>query len=208
MKESLSKGDQARADILAAARELFLSNGFHGTSMRAIAQAAGNRAVAGIYNHFPTKEAIFAALIEEGNPYDELFPALEQALAGARTGPEFVRRALHTVLGIMTKHYSFVQLAQIDLREFDGQTVAHMLQTQVLPRLGALIGQLQALPGMKPIEPLVWIRTMASLIIGFITTEQIISFNVFGERPREESIDALADIVLYGMAAEPAPEKE
>ena len=91
MAEPLTKGEQTRAEILSAARRLFLSQGFNGTSMRAIAQEAGGRAVAGLYNHFPTKEAIFKALIEEQNPYGELFAILEDELGRATTVPDYVR---------------------------------------------------------------------------------------------------------------------
>ena len=79
MIDDRSKGDVARAEIMDAARQLFLLQGYNGTSMRAIAQAAGNRAVAGLYNHFPTKEAIFRALIEEQNPYGALLGILNNA---------------------------------------------------------------------------------------------------------------------------------
>ncbi|MCD4686835.1 MAG: TetR/AcrR family transcriptional regulator [Anaerolineae bacterium] len=41
MNELSTKGDQARREILMAARRLFVRNGFHGTSMRAIAREAG-----------------------------------------------------------------------------------------------------------------------------------------------------------------------
>lgn len=45
MEQPVSKGDQSRAEILDAARRLFIANGYNGTSMRAIADEAGGRAV-------------------------------------------------------------------------------------------------------------------------------------------------------------------
>lgn len=200
MPEALSRGDQARSEILEAARQLFVTNGYHGTSMRGIAQAAGNRAVAGLYNHFPTKEAIFQALIEERNPYDDLFAALESAIADARTAPEFVQRALRAVLSVMPKHYDFIQLVQIDMREFEGATMRHLLEGAVFPRVLGLIQQLQALPGLKPLDEIVWLRLMASLVIGFMITDQFAADTIFAMHDREDWIDLLTGALLHGIA--------
>ena len=49
--------------IIAAAWEEFLTYGFADASMRRIADAAGMSA-AGLYKHFPSKEDMFAALVE------------------------------------------------------------------------------------------------------------------------------------------------
>lgn len=49
--------------IMAAARQEFLTWGFAEASMRRIAAAAGMSA-AGLYKHFPSKEEMFAALVE------------------------------------------------------------------------------------------------------------------------------------------------
>jgi AcrR family transcriptional regulator len=49
--------------IIAAARAEFLAYGFADASMRRIAEAAGMSA-AGLYKHFPSKEDMFAALVE------------------------------------------------------------------------------------------------------------------------------------------------
>ena len=54
MEESSTKGERTRQEILQSAHQLFLKNGYHGTSMRQIAEGAGI-AVGGIYNHFASK---------------------------------------------------------------------------------------------------------------------------------------------------------
>src|SRR5688572_9182786 len=63
-----ARGEETRARLLDAAYAEFRRNGFHGTSMRQIAQAAG-LAVGGIYNHFHGKEDIFAAVLDSRHPY-------------------------------------------------------------------------------------------------------------------------------------------
>ncbi len=53
--------------ILDAALDLFSEGGFAGTSMRQIAKAVGVRESA-LYHHFPSKSAIFDALLQELGP--------------------------------------------------------------------------------------------------------------------------------------------
>ena len=70
-----------KREIVDAALELFATNGFHGTSMRDIARAAGVRE-SGIYHYFTNKEALLDAVIFE--PGDDALPKV-----GAPTLPPF-----------------------------------------------------------------------------------------------------------------------
>lgn len=54
-----------RAEILAAATDLFLAHGFAGTSMSALARAVGVQK-ASLYHHFASKEDLFIACVTEG----------------------------------------------------------------------------------------------------------------------------------------------
>ena len=56
--------DTRRAEILAAAQNLFSRNGYHGTSIPDIARAAGI-STGLIYYNFPSKEEILLACYEE-----------------------------------------------------------------------------------------------------------------------------------------------
>ena len=199
MDDPVSKGDQSRIDILDATRRLFVTQGYHGTSMRAIAREAGDRAVAGLYNHFPNKEAIFEALIEERNPYEDLFAELTSVLAAPTTAQEFVHCALDRLLTILPRHYDFIQLAQIDMREFEGKNMHHVLESTVFPHVMQLFQRLISLPGTKPLDPVVMIRVMASLVIGYMLTERIASRNMFSQYSPDEWADHIANTLLYGI---------
>ncbi len=56
--------DERRASIIAAARVLFSRNGFRGTGTSDIAAAAGCSEPV-IYKHFASKQALFAAVLED-----------------------------------------------------------------------------------------------------------------------------------------------
>ncbi|MGG6317519.1 TetR/AcrR family transcriptional regulator [Stenotrophomonas geniculata] len=72
------RNEQRIAQILQAALQCFLAKGFHQTSMRDIAQAAGV-SLGNLYNHFPGKEAIILAVAVAES--EELAPLLQRLVA-------------------------------------------------------------------------------------------------------------------------------
>jgi AcrR family transcriptional regulator len=88
---------ETKAEILAAARDLFLEHGLRALSMRAVAERAGISAAA-IYRHFPDKKALLAAAVVEGFQLfgQYLFRALEGPTPAERlrrTGSQYLRFA-------------------------------------------------------------------------------------------------------------------
>jgi AcrR family transcriptional regulator len=63
-KHSKASTPDKRQRIEAAALALFTTQGFHGTNNREIAKRAGV-STAAIYTHYPSKEALFAGLVEK-----------------------------------------------------------------------------------------------------------------------------------------------
>src|SRR3990172_1984457 len=113
-----SRGEVTRTKLLEVAHGLFLENGFHGTSMRDIADAAGI-AVGGIYNHFSDKEAIFAAVLDAYHPYHVIFPSME-SIQG-ETAAEFMRQAAQQIYaGVAGTEKRLFPLVFIELVEFQG----------------------------------------------------------------------------------------
>jgi TetR/AcrR family transcriptional regulator len=82
--------DARREHILEAARAEFAARGLDGASMRDIARRAGCTTGA-IYPLFPSKEALYAALLEDS--LERLRATLEAAAASARTPQAALGRA-------------------------------------------------------------------------------------------------------------------
>ena len=78
------QSDQRRAHVLDAARAAFFELGLEGASVRAIAQRAGYTPGA-IYSYFPSKEAVYAALL--GESLARLNGCVAQAAQGAEGSP-------------------------------------------------------------------------------------------------------------------------
>lgn len=62
LRSQTPKGQRARAAILEAAEGILVTHGFHGTSMRDIAKAAGLPLASVVY-HFTKKERLYAAVL-------------------------------------------------------------------------------------------------------------------------------------------------
>lgn len=108
-----SKRSPQQQRILAAAMACFARDGFHGASMQKICAEAGMSAGA-LYRHFPSKEAIIAAIVEDERAerlkvFDEVYksPTIlgglmaclrllleEQTLPTATLGPEIMAEAI------------------------------------------------------------------------------------------------------------------
>lgn len=89
-KRRQAVGELKRGLILDAAREVFAREGLEGASLRAIAAEAGYTAAA-LYFHFDSKEAIYAALLEQS--LERLRQAVDAATGGAEAPADRLRRA-------------------------------------------------------------------------------------------------------------------
>jgi AcrR family transcriptional regulator len=192
------KGDDARAEILEAAKRLFFRKGYAGTSMRDIAREAGGRAVAGIYNHFPTKQAIFEALLAAHNPYPQIVAALEAGEGD--TAPAYISSVIRRVIPTMLQYYDFIDLIQIDMREFEGRGFATIMQEALLPRVFAIVSRIQALPGLREYEPHVLLRLFASTVAGYILTRRLAPTPLLAHPDEDTWIDIYVNMLLYGIA--------
>jgi len=125
------EGIKTRGAILAAARQLILRQGYHATGMRQIAREAGI-SPGGVYNHFSSKEEIFAALLDERN----LYTALAEGLSRARgeTVGQLLESGFAEVMAMLQDRGDFPLLLFIDVLEFQGRHVA-LLISRLIPNL-------------------------------------------------------------------------
>lgn len=204
-ESSLSKGEHTRQTILDAAERLILSQGYHGTSMRQIAAQAGI-AVGGIYNHFASKEAIFAALLERHQPYSDIVAGMN-SLSGENPA-ELAERAARMAVAEILEDPLFFRLALIDLLEFDGDTLMQFVG-QLVPALLSLVTRIYASGQVRQDLPLpVMMRAFGGMIV-FYALSEVIAFR--GElpwfqlpTPVGDDIDwicGMVDIFLNGVLA-------
>lgn len=73
-----ASGQERQASLITAAASLFAAKGFKGTTTKEIAKATGV-SEALLFKHFPTKRALYAAILAEKAQYSGLREAVEEA---------------------------------------------------------------------------------------------------------------------------------
>jgi AcrR family transcriptional regulator len=111
---------EKKGTIEDAARELFITQGFHATSMRDIAKGA-EVSLGNLYNYYPTKEAIFESIINRyltviEEKLKDIFLDIDEPLE-----PSNLRKLGGMVGKLVDRHSDFWLLMYIDVLEFQNQ---------------------------------------------------------------------------------------
>jgi AcrR family transcriptional regulator len=203
MSTQTTRGEQTRAAIIEAAHELFLQQGYSGTGMRQIAAAAGIQA-ASIYNHFPSKEAIFAAVAEEYGIYHAYAEATSQATGD--TVETLIADLAHHLAGELTRRKGDLRLLFVDVVELDGRTSREAFQ-QIVPTILDFVQRLYALDADRhvlanDVPPLTLMRALLGLFVSYFMMEMILT----PDDPAvvdEHWVEHFTRIFLYGALRRP-----
>ncbi len=199
-EETITKGERTRQSILAAAYDLIIDQGYAGTSMRQIADRAG-LALGGIYNHFPSKEAVFTAIVIERHPIVQIIPLLESA--EGETVEEFVRNAAHALIDQLSGHPEFVNLMLTEIVEFKGAHMSLVFE-RMLPIILRISERLSHLEGdLRPIPPPIMLRAFAGMFLFYYVTEKLIGPGM-PPAMRTNALDQFVNILLHGILQEEA----
>lgn len=196
-ENDLSKGAQTRRDILQAAHNLFVEQGYHGTSMRQIAENA-HIALGGIYNHFSSKEAIFEAVFFHYHPSREVFPLVFQADGDSLES--WVRQTATTMLQVLEQRPEFLNLLFIETVEFNNVHAQKLFKANV--PLGRLIVERirDTFPEVKPFPAEIVLRSFLGLFLGYYITEIMLGPDA-PQSFRTNAVDHFVDIYLHGIMA-------
>ncbi|MFZ5808164.1 MAG: TetR/AcrR family transcriptional regulator [Chloroflexota bacterium] len=181
--------------IIQSAHRLFLQNGYHATSMRQIAQAAG-LAVGSIYNHFPGKEQIYLAVLQRYHPLFEILPTLSQSTGN--TVEELVRNAAQLLVEHLKHRQDFLNLILIELVEFRAQHVPAMMETNMPLLIEFTQNFTQGKPELRPIPPFILVRAFLGLFFAYFITELLFG-GKFPFLTGEHTLDTFLDIFLNGI---------
>ncbi|GAB4579951.1 MAG: hypothetical protein Fur0022_26900 [Anaerolineales bacterium] len=192
---SLSKSARTRADIIKAAHDLIIQHGYHGTSMRQIAQAAGI-ALGGIYNHFESKEEIFREIVLTYHPYHEILPLLANPQHASIEA--LLRHAAQLIDETMTARPELINLMLIEMVEFRGKHIPAVVE-RIFPLVAQILHQFTAAGDtLRPIPTPMLMRTFIGLILGYLISKNAMGENVPPEF-RENALDYFMNIYLHGI---------
>lgn len=111
-----------------AARRVFTRRGYHGTSVREIAGAAGI-SIGNLYNYYRTKEALFVAVVER---YEARMEELRRRAVGPLQdafAPAELARLARAIRGIVYDNPDYWRLMYIDVTEFGNRHFAHTFRS-------------------------------------------------------------------------------
>ncbi|MCS7088422.1 MAG: TetR/AcrR family transcriptional regulator [Thermoflexales bacterium] len=194
MEETLQpRAKETRQRILEAALRVFAAKGYHEARMDDIV-AAADASKGAIYFHFPSKERIFLALVDE---FAELLESrLERALAEERSGVRRVEAALRVCMELFGRYR---QLAKVVLVQAAG--LGHVFEQkrlEVHERFIAIIkrelDRAVAEGDIPPIDTevaaLVWMGALNEVVIRWIYS---------GTPEPERSLPALRALLLRSI---------
>ncbi|HEY0427385.1 MAG TPA: TetR/AcrR family transcriptional regulator [Pyrinomonadaceae bacterium] len=118
---------EKKSGIETAAKDLFIKQGFHATSMRDISKQA-DVSLGNLYNYYETKEAIFESIInryltEIDRKLKEMFDEIEEPL-----DPSNLHNLGEMVGKLVNENYDFWLLMYIDVLEFQNQHFRKMFE--------------------------------------------------------------------------------
>ena len=195
--ETVTKGERTQSEIVEAAYRLFLDKGYHGTSMRQIAESVGI-ALGGIYNHFSGKEDIFRAVLLAHHPYFDILPALMQAEGD--TMEIILRDAARRMVAIMEDRKDFLNLLFVELVEFKAKHFPEFFNNifpEVLKFARRFAGRQKE---FRSIPVPILARSFIGLFFSYVITEMLIGKHLPPEW-QEGALDHFVDIYLHGVIA-------
>jgi AcrR family transcriptional regulator len=195
MEEDRTKGQLTRSRLIEAAYQLFSNQGYHGTSMRQIAQHTG-LALGGIYNHFDSKEDIFFAVLEAYHPYHEMLPVLQNAQG--ETIEAFVQDAAESMIAALDRRPYFLNLMLIELVEFKSQHIPQMLNIFFPQVMGIVQRFAEKQENLRSIPLPIIVRTFIGLFFSYYLIESFMGVD-FPTELKEDALDHAVDIFLHGI---------
>ena len=165
-----------RAEVLAAARTSFAEKGFRGTTIRAVAAAAGVDPAL-VHHYFGTKDDLFVAALQiPVDPREVLAPVVA---AGPDGAGERLLRAFLSVWDDPEIQPGLVALVR-SLMSDDG---AGLVRDGFIP---VVVGPVLA--SLVPDRPEVRIPLVASQVIGLILARYVVALPPLAEMPAEDLV--------------------
>jgi AcrR family transcriptional regulator len=195
LPESSTKGERTRAAVVEAGYRLFVRQGYNATSMRQIADEVG-LSLGAAYNHFASKEDIFAAVLMTYYPFQQVIPALQAAQGD--TVEELVRNAAAHMVEILEGRHDILNLMFIEFVEFEGRHIPVLFEAFFPPLLEFAQRFTQVRGSLRAIPLPVLLRAFLGLFFSYYITEILIGSQLPLEA-KEGAFDQFVDIYLHGI---------
>jgi len=196
-----AKSEVATAKVLEAALDLFSTQGYGATSMRAISEASG-LSVGNLYHHFGSKEAIFQRLIDEYwehllDPNNEL-----QGVFDAAEFPDDLENLATAIENSVEDHRPYIMLIFIDVIEFSGTHIRAFYESMAerfQKTYSESFEQRKQDGLLGEVDPLVAVMVATRWLFYFFTVEKCFGVPMHFGMDTSQAVDEFIRIVRYGV---------
>jgi AcrR family transcriptional regulator len=197
------KSERSRRAVLDAALHLFAHQGYRATAVRDIVDRAGV-STGNLYHHFPDKEAIFRALLDE---YMEIvgtrrFP-FTRAFYESDRFPDNIEELAHAARQSVKQFRDYLALFYVDVIEFGGTHIQKFYEsmsdrfTHFFEEQGS-IEEVRARLRVPPTDALL---LTARLFFNYFSLEILFGVNEPYGKSSDEMVREIADILRNGICA-------
>jgi AcrR family transcriptional regulator len=193
-----ASGQERQAGIIATAASLFAARGFKGTTTKEIAKAACC-SEALVFKHFPTKRALYAAILAEKAPFSELLAAVDDAAKKRDDSRVFTMIASYRI-----RRGSDPTLLRLLLfSALEGHEISNMFfknQHRVFyDYLAGYIERRIREGAFRRVDPLLAARAFIGMVVHHRLLHEI--FGVPAHRAPEDCVDSYVALFLDGIQA-------
>lgn len=186
--------------IVEAALQLFVSQGYHATSMREIA-ARAQLTVGALYNHFSDKEQIWLEVLLVRHPYRDVLPKLISIQTD--NVEDMFYQAAHIMVAELEKRPELMNLMLIEIVEHNLSHVLALAQI-IMPQLAGLYPLLTAKNDkLRDIPYPILFRSFIGLFFSYYVTGILITRGA-GIGADDNALDKFIDLYLHGVLKEQA----
>ena len=201
IKQGRPTSQERQAGLIAAAASLFAAKGFNGTTTKEIAKAAGV-SEALVFKHFPTKRALYGAILAEKVTIDELLETVEEAakkrddhrvfslIASFRIRPDVDSTLLRLLLFSALEGHELCQMFFGKHHRIFYEQLAAYIKTRIAER------------AFRPVDPLLTARAFVGMVVHHRLLHEI--FGVPMHRSHAETVATYVDLFLAGLAQPPS----
>lgn len=187
-------GEPTRERLLEAAVEVFATKGYYEAAVDEIVQRS-NTSKGSVYFHFPSKEALFLAVVDHLG--DRLIQRVERGIAHVTDPQQRLEMALSTTVETLTRHRtlaklllskgfglgsSFVQKRQQVYARFAGQ-VKTLLDDALAPERAAALN--------TDVVAYAWLGAISEVVVKWLETGK--------PHPVKEALPTLRRVLLEGV---------
>lgn len=190
-----NSGEMTRQAILEASYRLFTEQGYHGTSMRAIAAQAGIT-VGSIYNHFADKEQIIQAVILKYHPIIRVLPHLREV--EGTSAEELIRDAAYRLVREVETTPGVLNLVFVELIDLRGKHFPELAQA-MYPQVQRFVDKVYEAGGIaKQHDPLTFFSSFVGMLLGYAFAHAFLD-KIHDQPDSEHYLDAYVDAFLWGV---------